>query len=47
VHKKNVISTMLQSFISMALITIIWVVIGFSLAFGDTIKGIIWPEIKW
>jgi Amt family ammonium transporter len=41
VNKKNVISTMLQSFISMAVITILWVVVGFSLAFGDSINGII------
>lgn len=32
---------MLQSFISMAIITILWVVVGFSLAFGDSIGGII------
>ena len=41
VNKKNVISTMLQSFISMAVITILWVVVGFSLAFGDSINGMI------
>ncbi len=41
VNKKNVISTMLQSFISMALITILWVVFGFSLAFGESYHGIV------
>src|SRR6187549_1333683 len=41
VNKKNVISTMLQSFISMAVITVLWVVVGFSLAFGDSVHGII------
>ena len=41
VQRKNVISTMLQSFIAMAIITVLWVVIGFSLAFGDDIGGII------
>ncbi|MFT3980115.1 MAG: ammonium transporter [Ferruginibacter sp.] len=41
VSKKNVISTMLQSYICMAVITIIWVVFGFSLAFGDSIGGFI------
>jgi len=41
VSKKNVISTMLQSFISMAVITMLWVVIGFSLAFGDSMGGFI------
>lgn len=39
VNHKNVISTMLQSFIAMGVITIIWVVFGFSLAFGDSIGG--------
>lgn len=37
VTKKNIISTMLQSFISMGVISLLWVVIGFSLAFGDSI----------
>ena len=41
VNKKNVISTMLQSFISMAVITMLWVLVGFSLAFGDSINGMI------
>ncbi len=41
VRKKNVISTMLQSFICMGLITIIWVIFGFSLAFGEDIGGIV------
>ncbi len=41
VNKKNVISTMLQSFISMAVITILWLVFGFSLAFGTSWNGII------
>lgn len=37
VGKKNVISTMLQSFISLGVISILWVVVGFSLAFGTSI----------
>ncbi len=41
VSKKNVISTMLQSFVCMGLITVLWVVFGFSLAFGDDIGGVI------
>ena len=41
VGAKNVISTMLQSFIAMGLISVLWVVIGFSLCFGDDIGGII------
>jgi len=41
VGAKNVISTMLQSFIAMGLISVLWVVFGFSLCFGDDIGGII------
>ncbi|OCX54121.1 ammonia channel protein [Mucilaginibacter sp. PPCGB 2223] len=41
VNKKNVISTMFQSFICMAVITVIWITFGFSLAFGNSIHGII------
>jgi Amt family ammonium transporter len=37
VGKKNVISTMLQSFIALGVISILWVVVGFSLSFGDSI----------
>lgn len=37
VRAKNVISTMLQSFIAMGVISVIWVFFGFSLAFGDDI----------
>ena len=39
VRKKNVISTILQSFIAMGVISVVWVVFGFSLAFGDDIGG--------
>ena len=41
VRTKNVISTMLQSFIAMGVISVLWVIIGFSLTFGDDIYGII------
>ena len=41
VSKKNVISTMLQSFIAMAAVTVIWVIVGFSLAFGNSNYGLI------
>ena len=34
VRKKNVLSTMMQSFAMMAVITVLWGVVGFSLAFG-------------
>src|SRR6195952_2656058 len=41
VSKKNVLSTMMQSFVCMGVITILWVIFGFSLAFGDSIGGVI------
>src|SRR5262245_4076694 len=41
VSTKNVISTMLQSFIALGVITIVWIVVGFSLAFGASIGGLI------
>jgi Amt family ammonium transporter len=41
VDTRNVISTMLQSFIAMGLVSVLWVAVGFSLAFGDSLGGII------
>jgi ammonium transporter, Amt family len=41
VKPKNIISTMLQSFVALGVISIIWYTVGFSLAFGDSIGGII------
>jgi Amt family ammonium transporter len=41
VNSKNVISTMLQSFVAMGIVSLLWVVVGFSLAFGDSIGGFI------
>lgn len=41
VKKKNVISTMLQSFICMAVVAVLWVVFGFSLVFGESLGGVI------
>ena len=40
-NKKNIISTMLQSFVALGVISVLWVLVGFSLAFGDSIGGII------
>lgn len=37
IQPKNIISTMLQSFIAMGVVSIVWVFVGFSLAFGDSI----------
>lgn len=41
VNKKNVISTMLQSFVALGVISVLWITVGFSLCFGDSIGGII------
>ncbi len=38
---KNVVSTMLQSMVALGIISLLWVVVGFSLAFGDDIGGLI------
>jgi ammonium transporter, Amt family len=35
VRKKNVLATMMQSFVLMAVITVLWGVVGYSLAFGE------------
>jgi ammonium transporter, Amt family len=39
IHTRHIISTILQSFIAMGIVSVLWVVVGFSLAFGDSIGG--------
>jgi len=41
IDTKNIISTMLQSFIAMGVISVLWIVVGFSLAFGESMGGFI------
>ena len=41
VNRKNVINTMMQSFIATGLISVLWVVVGFSLSFGKSWHGLI------
>ncbi|NBW27196.1 MAG: ammonium transporter [Flavobacteriaceae bacterium] len=41
VGKKNVISTVLQSYMAMVIVTVLWVIIGFGLCFGPSIDGVI------
>ncbi|MEZ4686548.1 MAG: ammonium transporter [Bacteroidia bacterium] len=41
VDKKNVISTMMQSFVALGVVSILWFIVGFSLAFGESFGGII------
>lgn len=35
VHRKNVVSTLLQNYVALALVGIVWVVIGYSLVFSE------------
>ncbi len=35
VRKKNVLSTMAHSFVAAAVVSIAWVIIGYTLAFGE------------
>lgn len=46
VGKKNVISTMLQSFMAMIVVTVLWVLVAFGLCFGPSIGGIIGDPTK-
>src|SRR5215218_2070682 len=39
VRRKNVLSTIMHSFFGLALVSVVWVVIGFSLAFGPDVNG--------
>jgi ammonium transporter, Amt family len=41
VHRKNVISTMMKSVVAAGIVGVLWVVVGFSLAFGESINGFI------
>jgi len=46
VRKKNVLSILIQCFILICLVSIQWVVFGYSLAFGPDIHGLI-GSLKW
>jgi len=46
VRAKHVLSTMLQSFICLGIITIIWILFGYSLAFGPDVGGVI-GNLDW
>ena len=41
VSRKNVLTIMMQSFISMGVVTILWFIIGFSLTFGPDVHGLV------
>jgi Amt family ammonium transporter len=46
VRQKNVLGTIMQSFVALGLVTVQWVLIGYSLAFGPDIHGII-GSLQW
>jgi len=41
VHRKNVISTMIKSLIAAGIVSVLWIVVGYSLCFGEDFHGII------
>jgi ammonium transporter, Amt family len=41
VRAKNVLGTIMQSFFALALVTVLWVLIGYTLAFGPDVAGVI------
>jgi ammonium transporter, Amt family len=50
VRKRNVLSIMMQSYVAMGLVTVVWVLFGYSLAFGPDyghlIGGLDWVGLK-
>jgi len=41
VHRKNVLSTMIKSVVAAGVVGVLWIVVGYSLCFGDTVGGFI------
>lgn len=41
VHRKNVLSTMIKSFVATGIVSILWVTVAYSLCFGESIGGLI------
>ncbi|HEY4155766.1 MAG TPA: ammonia channel protein, partial [Puia sp.] len=41
VNRKNVISTMIKSLIAAGIVSILWIVVGYSLCFGQDVNGLI------
>ncbi|GBE00622.1 ammonium transporter NrgA [bacterium BMS3Abin08] len=46
VRRKNVLGTIMHSFIAIAIISIQWILIGYSLSFGPDVKGVI-GSLDW
>src|SRR6186713_3167250 len=41
VHRKNVISTMIKSVVAAGVVSVLWMTIGYSLCFGESLGGFI------
>src|ERR1700733_14950172 len=41
VNRKNILSTMMKSVVAAGLVSVLWLVVGYSLCFGTTIGGFI------
>lgn len=41
VHRKNILSTMIKSFVATGIVSVLWITVGYSLAFGNSIGGFI------
>jgi Amt family ammonium transporter len=46
VRQKNVLGTIMQSFVALGVVTVQWVLIGYSLSFGPDIHGVI-GNLQW
>jgi ammonium transporter, Amt family len=46
VRSKNVLGTIMHSFVILCLISLVWVLVGYSLAFGPDVKGLI-GSLAW
>jgi Amt family ammonium transporter len=41
VHRKNVLSTMMKSVVAAGIVSVLWITVGYSLCFGETVHGFI------
>jgi Amt family ammonium transporter len=46
VRKKNVLGTLMQSFVAIAIVSVQWILIGYSLSFGPDVRGLI-GSLDW
>ena len=46
VRSKNVLGTIMQSFLILSLVSVIWILFGYSLAFGPDVRGVI-GDLEW